>query len=390
MPQTDKQIIVQAGQYEHLLAFSARTTFSNTFLAVVLAYMLSEVLPQLIVISWLACLLLQNIIRFFIGQYFLKHPVKDPKHVSRRLNVFRIGVILNALIWGSIITFTFGEVDIEYALFVVYVFTGLSAGAAVVYSIDRISAFAFLFLGVAPLVIGYTFVGDSISIGIAVIGYFYILYMISSVISSNKSLVEALVLRMEAIKNAEEIKKLAFYDVLTGLPNRRLLLDRLKQSLLSYQRTGKRGAVLYLDVDYFKKLNDTLGHDAGDMLLEQVAERLKHSVRESDTVSRFGGDEFVVILENLHEDYHSALKEVDKVTKQIHANLNQPHQLLDTKYTTTSSIGVALYGEHGNTENEILKNADSAMYKAKGSGRNAVRVCNHDMNSQSKQESKTI
>ncbi len=133
-----------------------------------------------------------------------------------------------------------------------------------------------------------------------------------------------------------------------------------------------------MDLDNFKVLNDTLGHDMGDMLLTQVAQRLKNSVRESDTVSRYGGDEFVVILEGLDKEYQLALQEVDKITKHILSNLGQPYQLDHAEHISTPSIGVALYGEHGKTPDELIKNADIAMYRAKESGRNTV--CIYDNN----------
>ncbi len=378
MSWSEKEIVVQAGQLQHLLALNVRTIFSNSFLALVLAFLLSELLPQLSLMIWTVSVLLFNLVRLFVGQYFLKHPATDPKMVHKRLNIMRIGIVLSAGLWGSSIILIHGEGSLQHELFVAYIFIGLSAGAAMAYSIDLISALAFILLAIGPLVMNFSFNSDAISIGISVAGYFYIIFMISTVRTSNKDLKEGVVLRVDAIKNAEEIKQLAFYDSLTSLPNRRLLSDRLIHSFYAARRTGKRGALLYMDLDNFKVLNDTLGHDMGDMLLMRVAERLKQSVRESDTVSRFGGDEFVVLLENLNKEYQSALNEVDKITKQILTNLGKPYQLDDIEYTSTPSIGVALYGEHGNTPDELIKNADIAMYKAKQSGRNTVCVYDQD------------
>ncbi len=171
----------------------------------------------------------------------------------------------------------------------------------------------------------------------------------------------------------EEIKNLAFHDPLTRLPNRRLLLDRLQHALLSGARSGKRSALLFIDLDRFKALNDTLGHDFGDMLLQQVAKRLTACVRKSDTVARFGGDEFVVLLEALSEDVVEAATQTGMVGDKILAALNQPYQLGEHEYRSTPSIGVTIVKDHLSSTDELLREADTAMYQSKQSGRNALR-----------------
>jgi len=172
---------------------------------------------------------------------------------------------------------------------------------------------------------------------------------------------------------AEEIKHLAFYDPLTGLPNRRLMVDRLNQALVFSARTGRDGAVLFLDLDHFKTLNDSLGHDVGDMLLQQVAERLVSCVREGDTVARLGGDEYVVLLEDLSEEAPEAATQVEGVGEKILAALNQAYQLGQHEYHCTPSIGVALFSNHNQSQEELLKHADIAMYQSKKAGRNTIR-----------------
>ncbi|MDO9423381.1 MAG: diguanylate cyclase [Methylobacter sp.] len=172
---------------------------------------------------------------------------------------------------------------------------------------------------------------------------------------------------------AEEIERLAFYDPLTRLPNRRLLQDRLKPALAASQRSGRKGALLFIDLDNFKILNDTLGHDMGDLLLQQVAERLSSCVREGDTVARLGGDEFVVMLLDLSEQPLKATKQAEIAGNKIRTILNQPYKLATHDYSSTPSIGATLFSGHERTIGELLKNADMAMYQAKTSGRNALR-----------------
>jgi diguanylate cyclase (GGDEF)-like protein/PAS domain S-box-containing protein len=173
-------------------------------------------------------------------------------------------------------------------------------------------------------------------------------------------------------KAEEEIRHLAFYDSLTGLPNRRLLLDRLGQALNTSARHKRKGALLFLDLDNFKVLNDTRGHDMGDRLLQQVAQRLVACVRDGDTVARLGGDEFVVMLLELNEGTFAAATQAEHVGEKILESLNQPYVLGDSTYLSTPSIGVTLLGDQKESTDELLKRADLAMYEAKAAGRNTL------------------
>ncbi len=171
----------------------------------------------------------------------------------------------------------------------------------------------------------------------------------------------------------EEIENLAFFDPLTNLPNRRLLLDRLKQALVSAARNDREGALLFLDLDSFKTLNDSLGHDMGDILLQQVAQRLLSCVREHDTVARLGGDEFVILLEELSSHTIDAASQIETVSEKIIATLNQPYQLGPQEWHSTPSIGITLFNNGHQKADELFKQADIAMYQAKKAGCNTLR-----------------
>ena len=172
---------------------------------------------------------------------------------------------------------------------------------------------------------------------------------------------------------AKEIETLAFYDVLTGLPNRRLLMDRLKQGRLTSTRSGRNGALMLLDLDKFKMVNDTLGHSMGDLLLQQVGQRLVQCVREGDTVARLGGDEFVVLLENLSTEPGVAAAQTEGIGHKILNHLNNPYDLAGTDCHSTPSIGVTLFTNQQCPLEDLLKQADIALYQAKESGRNTLR-----------------
>ncbi|MGC2164661.1 MAG: EAL domain-containing protein [Gallionella sp.] len=179
--------------------------------------------------------------------------------------------------------------------------------------------------------------------------------------------------------SAVEIENLAFFDPLTKLPNRRLLLDRLSKALATCKRSGNSGALLFLDLDHFKNLNDTLGHNFGDLLLQQVAERLTSCVREGDTVARLGGDEFVVMLEDLSSKDVEAAAQAGNIASKILAALNQPYHLDKHLYNNSPSIGIALIKNHEQDREDLLKQADIAMYQSKKAGRNTISFFDPEM-----------
>ncbi len=185
-------------------------------------------------------------------------------------------------------------------------------------------------------------------------------------------------LRKEA---EEEIHRLAFYDPLTRLPNRRLLMDRLQKALVTSARCGCQGALLFLDIDDFKTLNDTKGHDFGDDLLVEVACRLQHCVRGGDTVARLGGDEFVVMLESLCSGEPEAVSRAETVGEKILDYLSQPYVLKNYEHHASASIGITLFQGSEKTAEDLIKHADVAMYQAKSAGRNTLRFFDPAMQS---------
>ena len=180
----------------------------------------------------------------------------------------------------------------------------------------------------------------------------------------------------------QKIEALAFSDSLTGLPNRRLLLDRLQRAMAACARHEHQCALLLVDLDDFKTLNDTLGHHRGDLLLQQVATRLSTCVRDGDTVARLGGDEFVVMLENLKEDRLDAAVQAETVAEKILSVLNQNYQLESSVHFSTPSIGITLFGADSESVDQPLIRADLAMYQAKAAGRNTMRFFDPAMQSE--------
>lgn len=231
----------------------------------------------------------------------------------------------------------------------------------------------------------YTGVFSTICIvGLAVI-LFWIAFMFGHIRSkAMATIVEQKAFLQEALA---EIEQLAFYDPLTQLPNRRLFLDRLGQAVAENKRNAVYGALMFLDLDNFKPLNDTYGHDAGDLLLIEAARRLGGCMRDSDTVARFGGDEFAIILGTLDADLDASKHKADIVAGKIAATLAEPYLLpqystdvatLPISHSCTASIGIVLFGGQNDGQKELLVAADKAMYQAKLTGKNAIVFHRHE------------
>ena len=180
-------------------------------------------------------------------------------------------------------------------------------------------------------------------------------------------------------KAQDEIERLAYYDTLTNLPNRRLLIDRLNQSLKVSKRTKSCVGIMFMDLDNFKTLNDTKGHAIGDLLLQNVAKRLQLAVRAHDTVARIGGDEFVMILDNLGKDVESAKYAIQQVSEKLLKEINRPFTLQNYEHYCTPSIGIYTYAGEDISADEVLKRADAAMYQIKQSGRNNIKFYDDSM-----------
>lgn len=170
------------------------------------------------------------------------------------------------------------------------------------------------------------------------------------------------------------IEHLAYYDALTDLPNRKLLLNRLAVSIKESDRNLDFGGLLFIDLDNFKILNDTHGHDMGDKFLQEVAARLQGQLRTCDTVSRFGGDEFIILLTKLGKDEINAKEELYKIAKKLLHAIALPYQLANLEYICTASIGGTLFVNDERTVDDILKDADAAMYEVKKEGKNEIKI----------------
>jgi diguanylate cyclase (GGDEF)-like protein len=197
-------------------------------------------------------------------------------------------------------------------------------------------------------------------------------FELTELISRINNMLEVRLLYKSLADSVREMASIALHDELTGLPNRRLLLDRMHQAGMVSARFGSQAALMFLDLDQFKQVNDRFGHEAGDLLLQQVATRMQSCLREGDSVSRLGGDEFVLLLEALSPHRMEAAAQALRVARKILVALEQPYILHGLTISSTASIGVVLFSDNAIDSDALLKMADGAMYRAKAAGRNQI------------------
>jgi len=497
----ERQAAIEFAQLGQLMSNGQRALIVSGILGIVLAYGQYEHVSTQPLLAWVTILMVSIVARMLVHTRYAENPVHTYAVVHRRLQTVRFGILVSGLVWGLAVFLFAPSTATTHEMFFAFIIAGMSAGGVMAYSIDIKSAAIYSSVLVLPLATRFLMSDGAYAQTMGISGYIYLIYVLVTLRNVNKSLLENISLRLDAVEHnkileaseqrykslldhlpvgvmhfdhvlnvtfanpkvnevmhgnltenpaqplhmiednsivnamalalkgqtthyegqvstgfkhekiwlnlistpvqtrdgeiaggiaimqnittqkqaQEEIRKLAFYDPLTNLPNRRLLHERLNHAITHSARTGKRGAIIYIDLDHFKTLNDTLGHDVGDMLLNQVAERLTQSVRQVDSVARIGGDEYVILIENLSEYPDDAVHEVETVGNKIRDALNHPYYLNQHEYVSTQSMGVAMFGEQAVTPEELIKQADIAMYQAKKAGRNAFRCFNPRM-----------
>ena len=288
-----------------------------------------------------------------------------------------LGAIANALVWAAVPWLFWSTPHALYQAFIVMIFAGMNAGALSTASPVLLAALSFITLTCSSLIIRFAVDGTPISWIMAAITLLFLLILIITSRRLNQMLARNIKSRIDQQEAEYQMEQMAMYDHLTGLPNRRYFLKEMEQELSRSKRYGHICALLFIDLDDFKKINDTLGHEMGDKLLIEAAERLKGTVRNVDTVGRLGGDEFVVLLGNL-----SDMSEAQPVAENLLAQFRDPFTVEERELVLTASIGITIYPNDGKSPSELLRNADSAMYHSKDTGRNTYSYFTDNMNLQ--------
>ena len=259
----------------------------------ILSVVFWDIVPHHVNLSWLSATYAISLYRWVILKQF--NAASDASRKDDRWRIaFGLGVVSSGAVWGAASVFLFPYDSMLHQLLLAFVIAGMSAGAVTTLSAIYGFCVAFLMLSLAPLIWSFAIAGNAISSTMAIMTALFSLMVIGSSKRLNQMIMETLQTRNERRQAEETVRYQALYDELTDLPNRRLLLERLAQEMSRSKRHGHMGAILFLDLDHFKKINDSLGHRVGDTVLQAVAKRIRRRLRQEDIASRLGGDEFVV------------------------------------------------------------------------------------------------
>lgn len=359
---------------EMLYSNNRRSLMAACVVMIALVFIQYDLIQLNILAMWAAAFLLAYGARAYITyQYYQDR--KREHHIQKWLSRFRVNSGLCGAIWGLAGILLFPVSDTAHQAFLIFALVGVAGAGIVVYSVDSVSSNLFIGGLLALMIPRFLIHGSQLSVALAILFIVYVVYVTIAGRSLAKSLRENITLRIASNLDNKKVHQLAYYDFLTNLPNRRLLADRLNQAFVRCARSKAYGAVLSLDLNNFKGLNDSKGHLAGDELLQQVAYRLQHALRKKDTIARAGGDEFIAVLDDLGRDKEHAISAAQATAEKLMQAFAQPFQLKNCKYRTIPSIGICIfYGDESN-EAEVLRRADIAMYQAKKSEKlNSVQV----------------
>jgi len=280
---------------------------------------------------------------------------------------------LSGLLWGIAGLTLFPSGDIAHQVFLAFVVAGLSAGAVTTLSAHSIASLSFISLSITPFILQFSIQGSMLGHAMAIMSCLFLAMMLVTSIRLNRTILGALEMRYERQVAEATIQHQAFYDALTNLPNRRLFLDQLKQELSRSQRHQHLGAIMFLDIDHFKTINDSLGHLIGDELLMAVADRLKERLRDEDVVARLGGDEYVILVPEIGDILGEVTSRAQQFAEELLAIISCRFDIRGHNLHVTASIGIALFPLERETPGDLLQYADTAMYQAKKEGRNGAR-----------------
>lgn len=332
------------------------------------------------VLGWWLCFGLVTLARLVSVIRFRRQDVETRLRDARKWYLDALfGGVLSGLAWGAAGFLFYSGSDIEIKFLLAVVIIGLGAGSIVTLAAVKVSSIAFQSGMLLPMALRLLLDPAETSNAVAALVLIFLAILIVFSRRVNSLIVRGLEMSLMRHRAEKTIEYQALYDELTGLPNRRLLGDRLSQSLAHVRRYGGQAALLFLDLDHFKRVNDTLGHSIGDELLKEVADRLLAILRDEDTAARLGGDEFVVLMSHMQGDESQILSAVKRRGEELRQAIEQAMSIRGNEINVTASIGVSLLPAHTDDLEDLLKHADTAMYQAKDDGRNTLRFFASDM-----------
>jgi diguanylate cyclase (GGDEF)-like protein len=368
---------------ERLSLFYRSLALSNgavVFNSLLVAYALYTPENRRVIIAWAGATLVVALYRFSTIFRYARQDFRQREQRARGWYIeVMVGVALSGAAWGAAGYLLFDLSNVLNQSVLAFVIAGMCAGSIVSLSAFFEAAALFLVLSLLPFLVRLVQEMNPDILVMATVVGIYLVFMIIFARRVNRTVITGLEMTYLRSEAEATIERQAFYDALTGLPNRRLLQDRLEQALARSRRHGHHAALMFLDLDYFKRVNDSLGHSVGDQLLLEVSRRITALLREEDTAARIGGDEFVALLADVDGGVEQMVAIVRRRGEELRRAIEAPMELAGNEVHITVSIGVSLLP--GDTDNidDLLKHADTAMYRAKDEGRNTLRFFVADM-----------
>jgi diguanylate cyclase (GGDEF)-like protein len=337
-----------------------------------------SVISQKILVIWFSAMLCLSLYRYYIYRLYQARKTDEGLMTAWRQRAI-VGSLVSGVIWGSAAFLLVPLQEQFHQTIIIATLIGMVAGGIVTQASLLPASLGYMLLVLIPLLARLFSLGGPANIGLGILTCVYLVVMSYGAIRIHRNLSDSLTMSLRQEHSRKIIEHLAFHDALTNLPNRRLLIERLTKDIARSIHHAHIGALLFLDMDNFKTLNDSLGHQQGDELLKQLAERLDNCLREEDTASRLGGDEFVLLMPELADLEIEAIELAESTAQRIQKTLAQPFKLGNSDIHMSASIGIALFPIHGNNADDLLKRADYAMYQAKAIGRNTMSFYSPDM-----------
>ncbi|WP_275096034.1 putative bifunctional diguanylate cyclase/phosphodiesterase [Sedimenticola hydrogenitrophicus] len=350
------------------IPFSTLTIFINSTL---LCIVLWSVTDNKLLFPWLAVTYLLSALRLGLYRKF-KLTSPAPANILLWEKRLLITTVLSGLLWGMASLVLFPGDDIAHQVFLAFVVAGMSAGAVTTLSAHTTACLAFISLALLPVVLRFFSLGDSLGYTMAFMSALFLVMLMITSIRLNQTILGALEMRYRRQVAEATIQRQALYDTLTDLPNRRMFFDRLKQELARSQRHRHLGVVMFLDIDHFKKINDSLGHLVGDELLIAIADRLKGRLRDEDVIARLGGDEYVILVPDIGDALEGATRRAQLFAEELLTLIRGHFDIRGHHLHVTASIGITLFPLQQKKPEDLLQQADTAMYQAKKEGRNSA------------------
>lgn len=370
---SDDNANIQLEQVKILFAAVPLSLAVNLINSVILSVALWGLVAHSVVVVWLVSITAVSVFRWSTYRRFTSADNASQAATSWR-SLATVGTLLSGALWGSTGFFLFPADSMVHQVFLAFVIAGISAGAVTTLSAIYGLAAGYLLLTLGPMIWRFLAADHVLGHTMALMTALFALMIIGSSGRLHQTILESLQIRNDRRQAERTIRRQALYDELTRLPNRRLLLDRLRQEMARSQRHGHVGAVLFLDMDHFKTINDSLGHRVGDKLLQSVAARLLGRLRDEDTVARIGGDEFVALIPEIGNASGTAVANSQQLAIEMLELFRRPFTIEGHALHLSASIGVTLFPMGQQDPEDLLQQADVAMYSAKESGRDNTQL----------------